>query len=313
MEPVSTTRHQHRCGTPPIGDRLLQSVLDTDNTPLLIVDRKGHPLKLNDAARPLVDHGNLLDLLDASPTHTNGNAGPLDRVFGTGRAESLDIEADLDGVARQLHVEIRPLQDDERAVSAALLKCCFVTRPAEAPVGDTTLHPAPQIRVQQGMLTLRAGKAVVANRGFLNIFGLSDPRDVRGRSLSSFLDPSCRDRVNDLVRRWSADIPQPEPVDLRGLRSDGSPIDIRVRSATRASGSQDVLRLDVTRLPSQPDQAAPAPADYFAPYDALPEEVVVIDEQRRVLFMNKAARSHYGDQRGQVVQVPLDLAREPAM
>jgi PAS domain S-box-containing protein len=78
----------------------------------------------------------------------------------------------------------------------------------------------------------KAGTQVMVNPAYAAMFGYERPEDLQGRSILELIAPSSREVVRDLVERRARGEPVPSTYGARGLRRDGSELDMEVRVST---------------------------------------------------------------------------------
>jgi len=74
----------------------------------------------------------------------------------------------------------------------------------------------------------REGRIIWANLGFARIYGYADESEVLGRSLDSFVAPADLQRLVDYSARRQRGEPVPSHYHFRGLRQDGSSVEIEI-------------------------------------------------------------------------------------
>jgi two-component system cell cycle sensor histidine kinase/response regulator CckA len=98
----------------------------------------------------------------------------------------------------------------------------------------STLHIPPEhLRaildaIPDGIGVERDGRIVWANRGFARIYGYDDASEVVGGTLSCFVHPEDLERLADYSRRRLAGEPVPDHYQFRGLRPDGSAVEVEI-------------------------------------------------------------------------------------
>jgi PAS domain S-box-containing protein len=75
------------------------------------------------------------------------------------------------------------------------------------------------------------GRLLFFNRRLLEIFGYSHSSELVGRPISTMVHPEDRERVEDMYRRRMEGEAVPSRYEFRGIRKDGTPVDIEISSA----------------------------------------------------------------------------------
>ncbi len=91
-----------------------------------------------------------------------------------------------------------------------------------------------------GVAILEGDKHIFVNQKFADMFGYRRPQEVIGRTLSHFVHPEDLSLVLDMARRRQYDENLPSTYEFRGLRRDGSTIDVEVSAAGTTFGGKPV-------------------------------------------------------------------------
>ncbi|TAK15468.1 MAG: PAS domain S-box protein, partial [Acidobacteria bacterium] len=73
----------------------------------------------------------------------------------------------------------------------------------------------------------RDGATLYVNQQLVDLFGLTDIDEAKGRSVESFWAPSSRAEIRERARRSAAGLPQPSRFEGVGLRKDGTEFQLR--------------------------------------------------------------------------------------
>jgi len=77
-----------------------------------------------------------------------------------------------------------------------------------------------------GLYVLQDGRVAYANARFAEIFGYADPSDIIGMTTDAFVSPHDRDAVSSMIRRRLSGQSRRERFTFRGLRRDGSLVEV---------------------------------------------------------------------------------------
>ncbi len=83
-------------------------------------------------------------------------------------------------------------------------------------------------------------RVLFCNRRFLEIFGYEDADEVIGKPITMMIHPDDSEWVLDIYRRWERGEIVPRRYEIKGLRKDGTTVDIEVTSAQTRYQQRDV-------------------------------------------------------------------------
>jgi PAS domain S-box-containing protein len=77
----------------------------------------------------------------------------------------------------------------------------------------------------------RAGKTLMANQAYLNMFGYASVTELEGTPLLDQVAPQCRSQVEEITRRRGQGKEAPRAYEIVGLKKDGSQFPFHIESA----------------------------------------------------------------------------------
>jgi PAS domain S-box-containing protein len=118
-----------------------------------------------------------------------------------------------------------------------------------------------------GVVLIRKGEVLYANRKLLEMFGYANPDDLVGQSALSVVHPDDKEMIKDYNRRRELGGPAPTQYEFKGIRKDGQTVFIEMslsriayrgesatlaflRDITRRKKAEEGWKLDETRLES---------------------------------------------------------------
>lgn len=151
---------------------------------------------------------------------------------------------------------------------------------------------------QEGIAVSRAGIQLYVNQQFAEMFGYSSPEELEGRENIIVVHPDDRERVEEINRKRTRGETTPARYEFKGIRKDGTAIDIAVTvTQTMYLGqSADIAFLmDVSERRRTQRIVESERAKFHAMLDSITEIIYVADpETYEVLYVNKALEDALG-------------------
>ncbi|MFO1379609.1 MAG: EAL domain-containing protein [Chitinivorax sp.] len=148
------------------------------------------------------------------------------------------------------------------------------------------------------IVILRDDKLVRANRASLSMFGYRSFADAAPLEMARHLDPASLPRLRDYLQQVRSGNIAPPPCTAKGLRQDGSVIEIEVRASPVSLGNRPALIIwiaDVTSRAAFEENLRKSAAYYRALFDENPQMMCLYDvKSTQVLAVNRAMLQRYG-------------------
>lgn len=148
-----------------------------------------------------------------------------------------------------------------------------------------------------GVAILKGDNHVYVNRKFVEIFGYDLTEEVLGRPLSAFVHSDDRKRVTKINRQRQKGERAPARYECKGLRKDGSTIDLEV-SATKTIYRGEPVSLvflrEVTERKLAEEAVRESEAHIRAVLDASIDRIRYVDKDMRIIWGNKTTAMVHG-------------------
>lgn len=140
---------------------------------------------------------------------------------------------------------------------------------------------------RDGIALLHDGVTVFVNRACAEMFGFDHPDTMHGQSVLDIFTPASRGMVRENIRRRTAGEPAPTAYEARGLRRDGSELDIELRVSTYDHQGERYI-LAMIRDISERKQDEEKLRLWATVFENSGEAVMITDPFNHIVLVNKA-------------------------
>jgi len=140
---------------------------------------------------------------------------------------------------------------------------------------------------RDAIVLLKDGHNVFVNPACATMFGYDSAEAMLGRSMLDLFAPASRDMVRENIRRRSAGEPAPTAYEARGLRREGSELDIELRVSTYDHQGERYI-LAMIRDISARKQDEEKLRLWATVFENSGEAVVITDPDNRIVLVNHA-------------------------
>jgi PAS domain S-box-containing protein len=150
--------------------------------------------------------------------------------------------------------------------------------------GLVELSPAP-------VIVHRSGRILYANPAAARIFGVGSAEELPGRSTFEFIAPEYHQLVRERVRKVQEEGTQAPRREIRLIRADGTEVWIEA-AATRVTyqgqPATQVIYHELTERRKAEASVREAAEQWRRTFDSIPDPIMIIDDQQRLVRMNAA-------------------------
>ncbi len=151
---------------------------------------------------------------------------------------------------------------------------------------------------QEGISVSKAGVQLFVNHEFAKMFGYENPADLEGKENELVVHPDDRAQVNEISRKRSRGDAAPTRYEFKGIRKDGTTIDVAValtQTIYLGQPADIAFLMDISEGKRAQRIIESERAMFHAMLDSITEIIYVADpETYEVLYVNKAFEDALG-------------------
>ncbi|UCB48618.1 MAG: PAS domain S-box protein [Deltaproteobacteria bacterium] len=141
------------------------------------------------------------------------------------------------------------------------------------------------------------GQIVFVNSSAAELLGATKPEQLIGKSILDLVHPDRRAAVSDRVRQVLEEGKPVPPVEEKLVRLDRMPIDVEVLGIPILYQDQPAVQVvfrDITERKKTEAQIIRAKREWEFTFDAVPDLIMILDREHRILRANKAMGERLG-------------------
>jgi PAS domain S-box-containing protein len=141
------------------------------------------------------------------------------------------------------------------------------------------------------------GKIVFLNPTAARLLGATKPEEILGKSVLDLVHPDYRGAVSERIRQVLGDGKPIPPIEEKLIRLDGVPIDVELLSIPTTYQDQPAVQFvfrDITERKKTEAQIIRAKREWELTFDAVPDLIMIIDKEHRILRANRATGERLG-------------------
>ncbi|OPX63156.1 MULTISPECIES: PAS domain-containing protein [unclassified Methanoregula] len=218
-------------------------------------------------------------------------AQQLQRIFMTGKPAHSEGEMKINGTVHWFDHYLTPIMDARGEVTSVLGVSRDITarKQAEQALQESEERYRKLIEISPDAVILhRDGKIIYVNPAAVRLVGAGDSREVLGKNILDFVDPSFRGAVQRNIEDDLSGGTTP-PMELQMLRLDGTPVVVEGRGvATSIEGMPAVLVAvnDITERYRAELAIRESEARYRAVFENTGAATIIIEENTIVSLVN---------------------------
>jgi len=141
------------------------------------------------------------------------------------------------------------------------------------------------------------GQIVFVNPTAARLLGATKPEQILGKPFLDLVHSDCRAAVSDRVRQVLEEGESVPPVEEKLTRLDGVPIDVEALSLPIIYQDQPAVQVvfrDITERKKTEAQIIRAKREWELTFDAVPDLIMILDKNHRILRANRATADRLG-------------------